>query len=116
MVLVRDVRASVAWYCRLLDCQADHGLEEFERLTIGGEVLFMLHQREAAEHGASLDSGVVGNGFVLWIYVDSLETVYQRAKEIGAAIVVEPHENPQARWRECTIRDPSGYTLAIVEQ
>lgn len=48
MLLVGDVQGSVAWYCRLLDCQADHGLEEFDRRTADGEVLLMLHRGERA--------------------------------------------------------------------
>ena len=72
LVLVRDVRSGVAWYCRLFDCQADHGLEEFDPLTVGGEGLLMLHRGDAAERGASLDSRVVSNDFVLWVDVDAL--------------------------------------------
>ncbi len=48
MLLVGDVQGSVAWYCRLLDCQADHGLEEFDRLRRTVKSLLMLHRGERA--------------------------------------------------------------------
>ena len=116
MILVRDVQASAAWYRRLFDCDSDHRLQEFDRIVADGRVLVMLHRGDAQEHGAERKSNVVGNGFVLWVYVDDLDAVYLRAKELAAAIVVEPHANAQAQWREFTLRDPDGYTVAIAEQ
>lgn len=33
MIAVRDVQKSAEWYCRLLDGESDHGLEEFDRIV-----------------------------------------------------------------------------------
>ena len=41
--------------------------------------------------------------------------VLRRAQVLNAPIVVEPHDNPQAGWREFTVRDPDGYHIAIAE-
>ena len=60
-------------------------------------------------------AGATGSGFLLWIYVNDLDQVFQRAKELKAPIVVKPHANPQAGWRELTMRDPDGYHVAIAE-
>ena len=116
MIAVRDVRASAAWYRKLLGCASDHGRPDFDRLVEDGRVLLMLHQTPAEEHGLSKPvAGAVGSGFLLWIYVDDLNQVFQRAKELEAPIVVKPHANPQAGWREFTVRDPDGYHVAIAE-
>lgn len=116
MILVRDVQVSAAWYGLLLACKSDHGLEEFDRIVSEGAVVLMLHRGDATEHGAVSNPDVVGNGFLLWVYVDDLDAVYSRAKAAGANIVVEPHLNQQAQWREFTLRDPDGYSVAIVEE
>jgi predicted enzyme related to lactoylglutathione lyase len=116
MIAVRDVRASVAWYKDLFDCANDHDRPDFDRLIADGRVLLMLHQTAAEEHGlAKPVPGAVGSGFLLWIYVDDLAAVLARAKRLKAPIVVPPHENPLAGWREATVRDPDGYHIALVE-
>jgi catechol 2,3-dioxygenase-like lactoylglutathione lyase family enzyme len=118
MIAVRDVRASAAWYCELLGCESDHGREDFDRLVDpeSGEVLLMLHQTAALEHGlAAPGHGVEGNGFLLWIHVDDLDAVLARVRKLRVPIVVAPHANPQAGWREMTVRDPDGYHVALVE-
>lgn len=65
MLLVGDVQGSVAWYCRLLDCQADHGLEEFDRLRRTVKSCSCCIVENAPCSAALLDSKVAGNGFVL---------------------------------------------------
>ena len=116
MIAVRDVPASAAWYRKLLDCTNDHGRPDFDRVIKDDRVLLMLHQTQAAEHGLTKPvPGATGSGFLLWIYVDDLDEVYERAKKLKAPIVVEPHTNPQAGWREFTVRDPDGYHLAFAE-
>jgi len=116
MIAVRDVRASAAWYKKLLGCESDHGRPEFDRLVDGTRVLLMLHRLEAAEHGLAAPApGTAGSGVLIWIYVDDLDLVHRRAKAAKAPIVVAPHTNPQAGWREFTLRDPDGYHVAICE-
>jgi catechol 2,3-dioxygenase-like lactoylglutathione lyase family enzyme len=44
MIAVRDVRASAAWYKKVLGCESDHGRRDFDRLVDGERVLLMLHQ------------------------------------------------------------------------
>lgn len=118
MIACRSVRASSAWYCELFEATHDHDSDEFDRILRGGRLLLMLHHWGGEEHGASLfdpDAGPVGNGVVLWFLVEDLGEIYQRAVAMGATIVEKPHDNPMAHWREFSMRDPDGYTLAIAE-
>ena|SRR6187399_925932 len=116
MLAVRDVPTSVEWYRTLLGCSNDHGRQDFDRLVDDGRILLMLHQLQAEEHGLTQPvAGAVGSGFLLWIYVSDLEAVYQRARRLNAPVVVEPHENPETGWREFTLRDPDGYSVAIAQ-
>jgi predicted enzyme related to lactoylglutathione lyase len=116
MIAVRDVTASVRWYKQLLACDNDHGRPDFDSLMHDGDVLLMLHQLEAPEHGMRAPiAGAEGCGVLVWFYVDDLDAVLRRAKRMKVPLVVEPHDNPQAGWREATIRDPDGYHLVLVE-
>ena len=116
MIAVKDVRASTKWYRELLECDNDHDGVEFDRLLDDGRVLLMLHRTEAAEHGLARPvPGATGSGVLLWFYVDDLDEVVRRAKKLKAPIIVEPHTNPQAGWREFTVRDPDGYHLAFAQ-
>jgi predicted enzyme related to lactoylglutathione lyase len=118
MLMVRDVRKSTAWYKKLLEAENDHDLDEFDRILSGERVLLLLHHWGGDEHGALGAPGdaPVGNGCLLWIHVDDLDAVYERARRLEATIIAEPHENPQTRWREFTLRDPDGYAIGIIEQ
>jgi predicted enzyme related to lactoylglutathione lyase len=116
MIAVHDVPASAAWYRELLGCTSDHGRPDFDRLMDEGRVLLMLHKTQAEEHGLTNPvPGAIGSGVLLWIYVEDLDAIFRRAKRLKAAIIVEPHANPQAGWREFTVRDPDGYHVAIAE-
>jgi predicted enzyme related to lactoylglutathione lyase len=115
MIAVADVRKSAAWYEKLFGGTADHGREDFDRIMDGERVLVMLHTWGGDEHGAMIapGDGQIGNGFVLWIHVDDVDEVFTRAKTMNAKIVTQPHDNPQAGWREFTLRDPDGYSIAV---
>lgn len=118
MITVSDVRASSAWYCQLLAAEHDSDSIEFDRILRDGRLLLMLNQWGGDEHGPAVfepGDGGAGHGFVLWFLVEDLDLVLERATELEAEVLVEPHENPLARWRQFTVRDPDGYTLTIAE-
>ena len=118
MIAVKDVAASSAWYCALLSAEHDHDSDEFDRILKDGKLLLMLHHWGSDEHGGSMfdaQAGPPGNGVVIWFLVHDLDLIFEKAQSLGAMIVQEPFENPVARWREFSLRDPDGYTLAIAE-
>ncbi len=58
-----------------------------------GKVLLMLHQLQAGEYGLKPPAtSAIGNGFLLWVFVEDLEQVFLRAKQPDAEIIVQPHE------------------------
>lgn len=116
MLLVKDVKRSVAFYKKLLGCENDHDRDDFDRLVIEENVLLMVHRSDGHEHGALPPvAGSEGNGCLIFFYVDDLAGARERARALKAKVVVEPHANPVSGWREFTLADPDGYRIALVE-
>lgn len=118
MITVADVQASSAWYCQLLGADHDSDSVEFDRILRDGKLLLMLNQWGGDEHGPAVferGDDPLGHGVVLWFLVENLDLIIERAAALDAETLVEPHENPLARWRQFSVRDPDGYTLTIAE-
>jgi catechol 2,3-dioxygenase-like lactoylglutathione lyase family enzyme len=117
LIAVRDVAASSRWYQRLLGCQSGHGGAEYERLIADGEIVLQLHTWRRADHEhphlGREELRPHGNGVLLWFQTEGFDAAVARARSLGAEILEEPHVNPNARHRECWIRDPDGYVVVL---
>ncbi len=115
MIVVRDVAASSAWYQELLGLTSGHGGDEFEMLMTADDLALMLHHLDFAEHPAIADprEGDAGRGVLLYFSVDDVAVHFKQAQEMGVELIDEPHENPNARAIEFSLRDPDGYALTI---
>ncbi len=115
MLVVRDVEASSRWYQELLGVESGHGGPEFEMLMHQGRMLLLLHHLEIDEHPVLMDprTGDPARGVLLYVGVDDVGPVYERAVAMEAEIVDAPHYNPKARAQEFSLRDPDGYPLTI---
>lgn len=115
MLMVRDVPASVRWYCGLLGADNDHGRDDFDQIVSGPNVLVMLHCISEGEHGLMVprEGERLGVGCALWFSTEDLSAAYSRAKALEADILVEPWDNPRAGWKEFSVRDPDGYTINL---
>ncbi len=115
MLAVRDVEASSRWYQELLGCQSGHGGSEYEMLEADGQLLLQLHQWNAHEHPnmGDPDAAPHGYGVLLWFRTEGFNAAVERARAMGAHVVEDPHVNPLADHRECSIRDPDGYTIVL---
>ena len=113
MLFVADVEASSRWYQEFLGMQSGHGGAEFEMLMDDDTPLLQLHRLSADhDHGVRTD-GALGNGVVVFVHVEDVDAAHARAVELGIDVVEAPHENELAGMRECTVRDPDGYTLTL---
>ncbi len=115
MIAVRDVRASAAFYEKLLGAQSGHGGDEYEQLWVEGKLVLQLHDcRPDPNHGPLRDLGIApGNGVILWFAVSDFEAQLERAKMMDAQLDREPSMNPFARQMEIWLHDPDGYQVVI---
>ena len=115
MIVVADVQASSRWYRELLGLTSGHGGEEFEMLMAEQELALMLHHADHVEHPVlqAPTDGATGRGVLLYFSVDEVGPFFDRAQAMAAEVVDEPHENPEARAIEFSVRDPDGYALTI---
>lgn len=121
LIAVTDVEATSAWYQRLLGCRSAHGGPNYERLMSGDRLVLQLHQWEVEHHHppvGDVHAKPYGNGVLLWFEVDDFHAAVERARELGAELVMDTHRNPPDgdggpnHW-ECWLKDPEGYTVVL---
>jgi catechol 2,3-dioxygenase-like lactoylglutathione lyase family enzyme len=116
LIAVADVEASSRWYQAVLGARSGHGGTEYERILVGDELVLQLHDWDVDHHHRGMgDPGdrPYGNGVLLWFETDDFDAAVGRARRLGAEIVQEPHVNPNARHRECWVRDLDGYVVVL---
>jgi hypothetical protein len=118
LIAVRNVRASSRWYGQLLaaDSLPEHSHRDlYDRIYCSGRLLLQLHAWEEEDHPNLVNADAVrpGHGVLLWFQVDDFDSVVQRARELGAEIIQEPHINPAPRHREIRLRDSDGYVVVV---
>ena len=118
LIAVRDVRASSRWYGRLLaaDTLPDHSHRDiYDRVYRSGRLLLQLHAWDAEDHPGLVNRSAapVGHGVVLWFQLDDFDAAVERARDLRAEVVEEPHVNPAPQHKEMWLRDPDGYVVVI---
>jgi len=118
LIAVRDVRASSRWYAQLLeaDSEPDHPHRDvYDRIRCAGQLVLQLHAWDEENHPnlINADAAPPGHGVLLWFQVDDFDSTVERARAMGAQVIVEPHVNPAPRHREFWLRDPDGYVVVI---
>jgi catechol 2,3-dioxygenase-like lactoylglutathione lyase family enzyme len=118
LIAVRDVRASGRWYGTLLgaDTLPEHSHRDvYDRIECAGRVLLQLHAWDEEEHPSLMnpDAAPHGHGVVLWFQTNDFDAAVERARSLGAEVVLEPHVNPAPQHREIWLRDPDGYVVVI---
>ncbi len=112
MLAVDDVEAASLWFREIFGLESAHGGPEYEMLVVDGVLVLQLHHWDRHEHPHLGDpSGPRGNGVVVWLAVDDLDTVVDRARAVDAEILEGPRRNPLAGHRELWIRSPDGYVV-----
>jgi catechol 2,3-dioxygenase-like lactoylglutathione lyase family enzyme len=114
---VRDVPRSFNWYRSLFgQPQASPAHDHFGQIVDDdGTVLLCLHQWGAHEHPTltSPDAAAPGNGLLLFFRVDDFNLIVERARALESRFEEDPHENPNTRTQEFSLRDPDGYYVTI---
>jgi len=115
MLVVADVEASAGQYCEVIGGQNVHPGDEFAMIMHDDQLVLLLHHREFDEHPTLSvpQADAPGSGILLYFWVNDLDAAYERAVTIGAAVIDEPHMNPNARSREFSMRDLDGYGVTV---
>jgi catechol 2,3-dioxygenase-like lactoylglutathione lyase family enzyme len=118
LIAVSDVRASSRWYGKLLaaDLLPDHPHRDFyDRVFSSGRLILQLHAWDEEHHPnlVKADAAPPGHGVLLWFQVNDFDAAVERARELGAEVIEEPHVNAAPQHREMWLRDPDGYFVVI---
>jgi len=120
LIAVRDVKASSRWYQRLLGVRSsgdpDHPHRLFyDRLMSGDSLILQLHRWDDENHPnlVNREKAPPGHGVLLWFELDDFDAAVQRARDLRAEVVLEPHVNPAPNHREMWIKDSDGYVVVI---
>lgn len=118
LIAVRNVRASSRWYRKLLaaDSLPDHPHRDFyDRVFSSGRLVLQLHAWDVEHHPNLENAGAAppGHGVLIWFEVNDFDATVDRARELGAEVILEPHFNPSPRHREIWLRDLDGYLVVI---
>lgn len=117
IIAVQNVAASLAWYQSLFGCAPTAPAHDYfgQLLDEDGTVLLCLHAWGAHEHPSlsSPQSGLPGNGLLLFFRVDDYPQMLERARRLGDPFAEEPHLNSNTQTSEFSLRDPDGYYVTI---
>jgi catechol 2,3-dioxygenase-like lactoylglutathione lyase family enzyme len=118
VIAVRNVRASSRWYAELLqaDSLPEHPHRDlYERISISGQLILQLHAWDKQDHPnlVNPDAAPPGHGVLLWFQVNDFDSAVERARALGAEVILEPHFNPAPQHREIWLRDPDGYVVVL---
>jgi len=118
LIAVHDVRASSRWYGTLLaaDSLPEHKHRDlYDRVFSSGRLILQLHAWDEQHHPNLINANAAlpGHGVLLWFQVDDFDSTVNRARELRAEVILEPHVNPAPQHREMWLRDPDGYVVVI---
>jgi uncharacterized glyoxalase superfamily protein PhnB len=114
-LLVRDMRASLAFYERVLGAGVPYADADFAVLKLL-DFEFMLHADHTYDQHPLFerlkDPGVRGTGAELRVLGIDPDLLEKRAKEAGATIIQTARDFPHG-WRDVMVADPDGYIWAV---
>ena len=114
---VSNVPTSFKWYQSLFGQPETRPAHSYfgQILDSDGTVLLCLHEWGAHDHPSlmSRDTATPGNGLLLFFRVDDFDMALKRARALVGRFEEEPHENPNPRTPEVSLRDPDEYYVTI---
>lgn len=116
---VSDIQASLTFYEQLgfeeIDrYETDDGGVHFVDLELDGAILGLgdIHSNDDPSFQDWV-SGTLGGGVVLYVTVDDVDDLFERAKAADATIEHPPDDRPYGRV--FTLNDPDGYVLGFID-
>ena len=113
MLFAKDVEATSQWYQEFLGVRSGHGGSEYEMLLDGEQLLLQLHELDASHSHGVGTVAPFGHGVIVYVHVDDVFAVYERAKALDLEILNALEYNEQASMHEFTVRDPNGYAIGV---
>jgi len=114
-LLVRDMKASLQFYQRVLGATLRYADDDFAVLKLL-DFEWMLHSDHTYDHhplyGRLQTPGLRGTGAELRVLGINPDAVEQRAKAAGATIIQTTRDFPHG-WRDVMLADPDGYMWAV---
>ena len=118
-LIVRNVEASLKFYREILGLEKAISVPEqspyvFASVSNGSVEIFFNDQKTVAAEYPKLAASI-GASLTLYMEVDSLEDVLERAKKAGAKISMPVTEQFYG-MREFAFEDEDGYTITIAQR
>ena len=114
-LLVRNMRASLAFYERVLEAAVRYADDDFAVLKLL-DFEFMLHADHTYDHHPLYERlqtpGQRGTGAELRVFGIDPDSLERRAREAGATIIQTTRDFPHG-WRDVMLADPDGYIWAV---
>jgi len=114
-LLVRDMRASLTFYERVLGAAVRYADSDFAVLKLL-DFEFLLHADHTYDQHPLYERlkapGVRGTGAELRVFGIDPDLLEKRAKEAGATVIQATRDFPHG-WRDVMVADPDGYIWAV---
>jgi len=119
-LVVRDVTASMEFYCSVLGFQTaitvpDQAPYVFGSVTNGAVEIFFNDQKAVAEDYPALGAKPIGGSLTLFIEVEGIEEVLAALQKSRARITM-PLKQQFYGMREFAFEDPEGWEITIAER
>jgi len=119
-LVVRDVEASMEFYCRVLGFQRGQTVPEqapyvFGIVTNGAVEIFFNDQKAVAAEHPDLGTRPVGGALTLYIEVQGIEGLFKNVQKHGVRITM-PMKEQFYGMREFGMEDPEGWEITFAER
>ncbi len=119
-LVVRNVEASMDFYCRVLGFQRGQTVPEqapyiFGIVTHGAVEIFFNDQKVVAADHPALGNRPVGGALTLYIEVQGIDELFKTVQQHGAKITM-PMKDQFYGMREFGMEDPEGWEITFAER
>ena len=119
-LIVRDVAASMDFYCRVLGFQRGQTVPEqvpfvFGIVTNGSVEIFFNDQKAVAAEHPELASRPIGGALTLYIEVEGIEELLKTVQQHGVKITMALKQQFYG-VKEFGIEDPEGWEITFAER